>query len=59
MLPGATLYAALAALAIVTMLPASDFTFGGRASAEFVSQFDMPLHFAIGAFVVLSLFLCR
>ena len=50
MLPGATLYAALAALAIVTMLPASDFTFGGRASAEF-SQFDMPLHFAIGAFV--------
>ena len=49
-LPGAALYAALTALAIVTMLPASDFTFGGRASAEF-SQFDMPLHFAIGAFV--------
>ena len=32
------------------MVPAPDFTFGGRASAEF-SQFDMPLHFAIGAFV--------
>jgi hypothetical protein len=34
-LPGAAVYAALAALAVVTMLPAPDFTFGGRASAEF------------------------
>jgi hypothetical protein len=42
MLPGVALYAALAALAVVTMVPAPDFTFGGRASAEF-SQFDMPL----------------
>src|SRR5262245_41620801 len=49
-LPGPALYAALAALAIVTMLPAQDFTFGRQASAEF-NQFDMPLHFAIGAFV--------
>ena len=30
--------------------PAQDFTFGRQASAEF-NQFDMPLHFAIGAFV--------
>ena len=52
MLPGAALYAAAAALAVVTMLPAPDFTFGGQARAEF-SQFDMPLHFAIGAFVPL------
>ena len=39
-----------AALAVVTMLPEPDFTFGRLASAEF-SQFDMPLHFAIGALV--------
>jgi len=32
------------------MVQAPDFTFGGRASAEF-RKFDMPLHFAIGAFV--------
>jgi hypothetical protein len=50
LLPGAAVYAALAALAVVTMLPAPDFTFGRHASAEF-SQFDMPLHFAIGALV--------
>jgi hypothetical protein len=49
LLSGAVVYAALLALAIATMSPAPDFSFGGGPRLQY-DQLDMPLHFMVGSY---------